>query len=200
MSGTLPNPPAPHSVRISSNQPALVSVAHSLKRQARTRGAQRWGVEIIYPTMVRRDFAPLWGFLVAQKGQYETFQAVLPGYETALGVATGTPRAKGSASAGAYSIATDGWTINITGILKAGDYLKFAGHTKVYMLAADAASNGSGEATLSIMPKLVAAVSDNELLTVNSVPFTWQLASDQIEQSVRPPVHITAQINLIEAY
>ena len=200
MSGTLPTTPRPSAVRISSHQPTLVSVAHSLKRQVRTRGAQRWSAVLSYPTMKRVDFAPLWAFLVSQKGQYEAFQGVMPGYDTPQGTATGTPLAFGAASAGATSIPTDGWTISITGILKAGDFIKFSGHTKVYMVVADANSNGSGQATLSIMPKLVAAVADNEALTVTAVPFTWQLANDQIEQSVRAPVLITAEISLMEAY
>lgn len=200
MSGTLPTSPAPAAARITSHQPTLVSVAHSLKRQVRTRGAQRWAAALTYPPMSRAVFAPLWAFLVAQRGQYEAFQAVLPGYGTPLGTATGTPLAKGAAAAGATLIPTDGWTININGILKAGDYLKFANHTKVYMAVADANSNGFGEATLSITPKLVTVVADNEALTVSSVPFTWQLAGDQVEQSVQPPLLIRAEIALLEAY
>jgi hypothetical protein len=200
VSGTLPATPAPNSVRITSYQPTLVSVAHSLKRQARTRGAQRWAAVLGYPNMTRATFAPLWAFLIAQRGQYDTFQAPLPGYETPQGTATGTPLAKGAAAAGASSIPTDGWTISITGILKAGDFVKFSAHTKVYMVTADANSNGAGEATLSIQPKLVAAVADNEALTVNSVPFTWQLASDQVEQSTGLKKIINAEVSLLEAY
>ena len=200
MSGTLPTTPKPDSVKLTSYQPTLVSVAHSLKRQARTRGAQRWAAVLTYENWRRAEFAPLWAFLVAQRGQFEAFQAVLPGHDTPQGTATGTPLAFGAAAAGATAIPTDGWTINITGILKAGDFIKFSGHTKVYMVVADANSNGSGQATLSIMPKLVAAVADNEALTVTSVPFTWQLAGDQVEQSLRAPVWVSTEISLMEAY
>lgn len=82
------------------------------------------------------------------------------------GVATGTPLANGAASIGATSVNTDGWTISITSIVRAGDIVKFTGHGTYYTVTADANSDGSGRATLSIAPVLTANVADNEGLSV----------------------------------
>jgi hypothetical protein len=88
------------------------------------------------------------------------------------GVATGTPLVNngGGYGIGAKSIATDGWTISITGIVKKGDLVKFSSHSKHYTIQADANSNGSGQATLTIEPGLSAAIADNEALVVVGEP------------------------------
>jgi hypothetical protein len=62
-------------------------------------------------------------------------------------------------------VAIDGLTPSITGIIKRGDFFKFAGHSKVYQADADIDSNGSGQATLTFFPALLAAVADNEGIT-----------------------------------
>jgi hypothetical protein len=85
--------------------------------------------------------------------------------ETPGGKATGTPLANGALGLGATSLTTDGWTISITNIVKAGDVFYFAGHKTRYTVRANANSNGSGQATIVIDPPgLTAAVADNESL------------------------------------
>ena len=42
-----------------------------------------------------------------------------------------------------------------TAVLKAGDLIKFNGHSKVYMVQSDIDSDGSGAATVSIEPSLL---------------------------------------------
>src|SRR6266704_5602440 len=105
-----------------------------------------------------------------------------------LGVATGTPLVNNAAGyvIGATSIATDGWTINITGIVKKGDLVKFAGHAKHYTAQADANSNGSGQATFTIAPGLSVAVVDNEALSIVGEPGFMKMPPDNqtVELSV----------------
>ena len=55
------------------------------------------------------------------------------------GNATGTLRADGAHSAGDNTITMDG----ISGTVKAGDFIKFANHAKVYMVVSDF-SSGTG--------------------------------------------------------
>jgi hypothetical protein len=173
MSGTFPTSPTPASIKISSIQPTLVSVAHSLKRQARSRGSQRWMMDIDYPPLSRADFAPVFAFAMAQQGQYGTFTFVPPIYGSTSGSATGTLLSNGAASAGDSTIAADG----LTGTLKAGDFIKFAGHDKVYMLTAD------GSTSLTIEPPLLEAVANNEQIYYTNVPFKMAFAADVQEFS-----------------
>jgi len=165
-----PTSPTASSIKITSISPTLTSVTHSLKRQARQRGGQRWALELDYPPMTRAEFAPLFAFSVAQKGQYQTFTYQPPIYSDTSGTATGTLLVNNASgySVGDSTVATDG----LTGTLKAGDFIKFAGHDKVYMLTAD------GSTTLTIEPPLNATVADDEAVTYNDVPFTVAFVND----------------------
>ena len=165
-----PTSPTASSIKITSISPTLTSVTHSLKRQARQRGGQRWALELDYPPMTRAEFAPLFAFSVAQKGQYQTFTYQPPIYSDTSGTATGTLLVNNASgySVGDSTVATDG----LTGTLKAGDFIKFAGHDKVYMLTAD------GSNTLTIEPPLNDTVADDEAITYNDVPFTVAFVND----------------------
>jgi hypothetical protein len=197
MSGTFPTTPAPSSMSLRSIQPTLISVAHSLKRQVRSRGGQRWGFALGFQNRTRDEMAPLLAFALAQVGQYETFTYTPPVIGTPRGVATGTPLVVGAHTTG-RSVATDGWTPSIT-VMKAGDFLKFANHAKVYMLTADAVSSGGGAATLAIEPELVSDLADNEAMTITAVPFTVAFASDAHEVSVMAKPVFDWSCELVEA-
>ncbi len=83
-----------------------------------------------------------------------------------VGAYTGTPLVNGAGQTGS-SIALDGFGNNITGALKKGDIISFAGVTRVnpmtgqayadtstHVVTADANSNGTGQVTVSIYPAI----------------------------------------------
>lgn len=183
-----PTTPTPSTIKITGISPTLTSVTHSMKRQARSRGGQRWLIEASYPPLTRAQFAPLWAFANAQQGQYNTFTYIPPVYGDSSGSATGTLQSNGAASAGDSSITCDG----LTGTLKAGDFVKFAGHDKVYTLTAD------GSTTLSIEPPLMSAVADNEVVTYQDVPFTMAFADDTQELAMGSDQLVGFSIKLVE--
>lgn len=197
MSGTLPTSPVPAAASIISRQPTLVSETHSLQRQVRTRGGQRWGIKLSWRNLRRDQIASLFAFAIAQRGQYEAFTLTVPGHTAPLGIATGTPVVNGSNQAG-RSLVTSGWTSNTAGILKAGTYLKCAGHSKVYLLTADASSDALGVATLAIEPALIATPANSEALVINNVPFTVSLASDIREVPLRPGIFMDLDLDMVE--
>lgn len=199
MSGAYPANPSFASMKFTSIQPTLVSVSHSLARQARSRGgAQRWGIEGTYPPMLRSTFAPVIGFALAQRGQYETFTLTPPAlWSSARGIATGTPVVKGAAQTG-RTVLTEGWTASQTGILLAGDFIKFAGDSKVYMVTADCNSDGAGDASVVIEPALMASPADHAVITVNSVPFTVAFASDIQEFDINTASHHAFSVKFVE--
>jgi hypothetical protein len=163
-----PTTPKPRSVQVTSLSPNLVSEAHSMKRQVRSLGVQKWVLQASYPPMTRTEFAPLWAFVIAQKGRYSTFSYTPEKISTTTGTATGTLAVSSAASAGVSTISASG----LTGTLKAGDFVKFSGHSKVYMLTADATTS------LAIEPPLISAVATTDTVTYNNVPFTCALSAD----------------------
>lgn len=200
MSGTLPSTRAPARLEIISWSPTMLSRAPSLKTQRRNRGGQCWRFRYTYDGMERDTYLDMWGFLNAQRGQYETFQIVLPTGVWPRGTWGGTPLVNGVHAAGVSSIVTDGNTISITGFGKRGDFVKFGSHSKVYQLTADVNSDGSGNGTLSIMPALVAVLVDNDTITVTSVPFTVILSSDEQPLDLEPPTKGMLAFEAVEDY
>ena len=63
------------------------------------------------------------------------------------------------------------------GVFKAGDFIKFASHTKVYMVVEDVTSS-SNAATVTIEPPLISTVANNSVVTYDNVPFTVYLTND----------------------
>ena len=91
-------------------------------------------------TAKRSDvYGELMAFIMKQRSQKENFTIIPPEVEDARGTAAGIPH--GTASAGATSITLGGTG---TGTLKAGDFIKFANHDKVYMVVADQSDISTG--------------------------------------------------------
>ena len=175
MSGTFPTSPAFNSLSISCVQPTFISRAISGRRQARQTHGQYFKMTASFPPMTRAQFAPIHAFVLKQRGQYESFQVVPPVLNAGLGSPAGTPLVNGADQTG-RSVVTDGWNNSIV-IFKAGDYLKFANHDKVYTVSADVSSSGAGAATIAIEPALITSPADDSAITYTSVPFTVALTT-----------------------
>ena len=173
MSGTYPTTPEFRSIGFNSEQKTITSTTDSGKMFAVQVDGQRFKFSASYPPMSRSDFAPVLAFVMKQRSQKETFQIALPDLKNAKGDVSGTVLVNGSHSAGDTTIDVDG----MTGTLKAGDFVKFAGDTKVYMVVSDATAV-AGAATLTIEPPLRSAIADDAAVTYDGVEFTVRLTSD----------------------
>jgi hypothetical protein len=183
----LPVNPKFKALTIKSHTPTLISETHSGKRQVRQRGGHRWMIEAEYPPMSRLEFAPLWAFIVARKGVYETFTFV-PGIYGNSSTGTNTSvMALGSQVAGAATI----WTS--TQSLTAGDFIKFSGHNKCYMV-----TEVPNTTSIHIEPPLHADVAESESIICESVEFTVALASDQQDTSIDVHSFHSFQLAIVE--
>jgi hypothetical protein len=198
MSGTFPSSPAPRDVAISSNQNTIVTTTASGRRQARQIDGQKFRLRIRFPVMTRAEFAPINAFIMKQRSQMESFQYVPPTIDDSLGVASGVISVNGAVSAGATSCSIDGMANSTSGIFKAGDYFRFTGQNKVYMVVADVNSNGSGAGTLTFEPPLRANVADNAVLIYSNVDFTVGLTGDIQEFTIGTENYFQYEVDLIE--
>lgn len=132
-------------------------------------GGQILGIEATMPRMNRETAEIFNSFLFSLNGRKGTFLMSIPGSEDALGVATGTPLVNGASQTG-NELDTDGWTPNTTDIVKAGTWFSYGTgtSTRLHKVLADADSNGSGEATLTIWPNLRSSPADNAALDFTS--------------------------------
>ena len=172
MSGAFPISNAKfESLGIKSIQNTIISKSQSGKKLARQIDGQRFGFTARIITAKRSDvYGELMAFIIKQRSGKENFTIVPPEVEDARGTASGTPH--GTASAGATSITLGGTG---TGTLKAGDFIKFANHDKIYMVVADQSDISTG--SLTIEPPLTTAVSSSDI-TYDNVPFTVHLTND----------------------
>ena len=173
MSGTYPTSPEFRSIGFSSEQKTITSTTDSGKMFSVQVDGQRFKFSASYPPMNRSEFAPVYAFIMKQRSQKETFQIALPDLKNAKGDVSGTVLVNGAHTAGDTTIDVDG----MTGTLKAGDFVKFGGDTKVYMVVSDATAS-AGSATLTIEPPLRSALSDDASVTYDAVEFTVRLTSD----------------------
>ena len=156
---------------IKSIQKTLISESASGKKLVRQIDGQKFGFTANIIIAKRSDvYGELMAFIMKQRSSKENFTIIPPEIEDARGTASGTPH--GTASAGATSITLGG---SGSGTLKAGDFIKFTNHTKVYMVVEDQSDISTG--TLTIEPPLRTAVSSTDI-TYDNVPFTVYLIND----------------------
>lgn len=168
--------------RIRIRQASVVAVGQSpftLEQQVQRRQGQVWALEVDYPPMTRATAEALHAALCSLNGREGTFLFGDSANKTARGTATGTPLVKGASQTG-EDLITDGWTAGVTGILKAGDWIQLGtGSTsRLYKVLADANSNGSGDATLTLWPRIFTAWADNAAITVSFPKGVFRLTSD----------------------
>jgi len=163
---------------IRSIQNTIISKSQSGKKLARQIDGQRFAFTAQIITGKRSDiYGELMAFIIKQRSQKENFTIIPPEIEDARGVETGTLAVNGSHTVGDTTIAIDGFAADSANRLRSGDFIKFNGHTKVYMVVADVTSS-SGAATVTIEPPLTTALSDDETVSYDNVPFTVHLTND----------------------
>ena len=183
MSGQFPTNPNFKSLNFKDNRPTLVNQTLSGKKQVRQIGSQYFSFTVSMPPLQQEKAQEIFAFLQKQKGSVGNFTIVAPLDNLGAGKSETDIQVVGSHVSGDASIAIDGFTANQTGALKAGDLIKFANHSKVYMVQTDIDANSSGQLTVLISPNLITTLADNEAVTVNKPSFTVYLESDEIIRS-----------------
>ena len=179
MSGAFPISSAKfESLGIKSIQNTIISKSQSGKKLARQIDNQRFGFTARIITAKRSDvYGELMAFIIKQRSGKENFTIIPPEIEDARGSETGSVLVNGVHAVGDTTITMDAFAGDGAGRFKAGDFLKFASHDKIYMVVSDVTSS-SNAATVTIEPPLITALADNSAVTYDNVPFTVHLTSD----------------------
>lgn len=138
-----------------------------------------WVMGLTLPLM-KQAAAQTWiGFLHSLNGTEGTFLVGDPVRTTPLGVATGSPQVNGASQTG-KTLITDGWTGSVTGILKAGDFIQLGTGvtTRLYQNQTDVNSDGGGNATLDIFPRLRESPGNNDVITTSNCKGTFRLGGN----------------------
>jgi hypothetical protein len=134
--------------------------------------------------------AQVMAFLNKQNNSLSSFQCVIPQYgrpngtiktpvlagvNSAISVTTAAAIASTVVYVTCDTIRPTDFTsrgTTATGAFKAGDFVKFSNHNKMYQLTEDATVDVLGRATLNIWPGLYTAVATTDDLLYWDVPFT----------------------------
>jgi len=200
MSGQFPTSPVAKSANIRSLQNTIVSITTSGRKQARQIDGQRFAITLQFPPMTRAEFSPIKAFVMKQRSQLENFTLIPPTESNTQGAVSETVTVDGAISAGATTFSIQDVGVNsINGFFKAGDYFRFSGQNKVYMIIEDVNINAVGEATtVTFEPPLREAVSDATQLVYNNVDFTVSLSNDIQEFNIGTNNYYSYEIDVVE--
>ena len=179
MSGAFPiSSSAFSTMGIKSIQNTIISKSDSGKKLARQIDGQRFAFTAKIITGKRSDiYGELMAFIMKQRSRKENFTIIPPEIEDARGSETGSVLVNGVHAVGDTTIDMDAFAGDGDGRFKAGDFLKFASHDKIYMVVSEVTSS-SNAATVTIEPPLITALTNNSAVTYDNVPFTVHLTSD----------------------
>ena len=190
MAGTLP---VAEFVKITmtSVQPGQTTISVSGRRQTRQYATQYWQFDCDYRVLQRSDAAQVMAFLGSQRNNLLDFSITLPEFSDTQGTVTQMLAANASVSPtltvssntaiGSSTVAVgSAWrTANFSAAgvsantaLKAGDFVTFSNHNKIYQLTSDVSVNGgTGAATLNLYPALIGAVTTTTTVNYTDVAF-----------------------------
>jgi hypothetical protein len=127
---------------------------------------ERWEIAIDFLSVRHAQSGILDSFLLKIRQGSQSFRLGDPSRSLPIGSASGTPVVSGVATVGATTLATSGWTASTDGQLKAGDYLQIGDN--YHMALADVDSDGSGNATIELCPRLRRAHANATPIIVNN--------------------------------
>ena len=224
MSGTWPTSPGYKSDELISDQPILETTSGSGISQRRIIAGHLWRLRLSYPTMLREQIAPIFGFEMKQRG--ESFQISLPEKNEPQGNVTGSINNNGVCEVGAEVINIEGFVAGTADVFKVGDIFKADNHSKVYMVNEDASAGAnsdllledgssfllledgtshlllesSEQASVSFSPPMREEITDGVNITYNNVQFTVSIDSDGIQKwKTSAPRLSTYSVELKEA-
>jgi len=147
----------------------------------------KWYSTVSLPPMNRSQASEWQSFFMQLHGSFGTFLMGDPD-AIALGVQgtiSNTIAVSADHAVGAFDVTVDGADTSESQLFKKGDYVQFnSGATsKLHMIIADVASDGSGNATLTIEPPLSATLANNATVTYASPKCVMRMTNNELTWS-----------------
>lgn len=145
----------------------------------------KWLATVSLPPMKREQAVEWQAFFMQLQGQFGTFLMGDPDAKSVRGTISNTVAVSADHAVGAYDVTIDGADTSESQLFKKGDYVQFnSGATsKLHMIIADVASDGSGNATLTIEPPLSSALANNATVTYASPKAVMRMSNNELTWS-----------------
>ncbi|MBD1583503.1 hypothetical protein [Pseudoalteromonas sp. S16_S37] len=170
----------PRSVRFGSKTVTQVSETHGGTVYANMLGdPHQWQIELTTCTMEYSDCMELFAFACSLSGKLKMCRLRNPMPVIGLGLSD-TCTIREDIPAGVSSIPISSFQSNRMGVLLPGDFIQITGSDKAYMVTGTVNTNGVGESTIPITPKLRrAATKGQKLVSGKNVFFSMSLTTDE---------------------
>lgn len=152
-------------VKISSNIKNVIQETLNGRDIVQNIGTQKWVIDATLPKMEENDYLPVAGMLASQLGAYGEFQIRIPIGDSNIDLSPGT--ASSTALSGSDVINT-----NTHGNVLPGTFIRFANHTKIYMVKSFSSTQ------ISVTPRLANDVTTGTIIIYNQPTMTVRLNGD----------------------
>lgn len=188
-----------NNVNLRSVNPTRISQVINGVEQRNAVGSQYYAVSASFRNLTKSQQRQLMAFIDEVRGPLTAFDLVLPDYlgDSTAGF-TGTLTidqnyAAGVTAVGVTSTATTGQTV-----LKAGDLIRFASHSKIYSVTEDAYEASNGVTTINLSQPLRLGVSAASTVTHQDLPISVRFTSDTNEFFVDAAEYATFSLEFRE--
>ena len=197
--GNFPSSPGFSAANFKQNTITKRTQTSSGRQIRSTNASTLWSSTLVFPIMDQSEFRPIQAFIALSQGSLNEFDIVLPiiSQSRSENAEMSYSTVDGAHSAGDTTINIS-TALNNQNVLKAGDVVRFANHTKVYMVTTDINTDSAGDAVLNIQPALVEALVDTESITTTNVPFRMVLSADEQEFNYRTDGLVSYEIDVEE--
>ena len=195
----------PNKIKVTIDQPTMVSTTNSLTSQRRSLGAHRIELEYTYPPMEAEDLMPFVAFFSAMQGQAKAFKLNAPKQlinDTVHTSDSNTHTVTASYSTGTREVIVNGFDADLDIAIRGGNFIQFSNHDKIYVVAANGGSDASGNCRIRVEPALIENVTSSETLNTFSddIPIHAIFAKDKIEFDVDSALHYGFKVNFVEQW
>lgn len=162
-------------------------------------GAQYYGLTVNFQNLTQSEQRQLLGFIDEMAGPLTEFEITLPDYlGDSTGTYSGTITTNGTASEGVSSVPVTTSASSGVTILKAGDLVRFAGHTKVYSVKSNIVTTSGGAATILLTQQLRSSVSGSTTVTHKNLTMNVRFADITAEFEIDPSLYPSFDLDFVE--
>ena len=141
---------------------------------------ERWLAEYDFAHIKDRAIVAPWEvFFALLEGQANTFWGTPPFRAAPRGAISGTPTINGSSQTGS-AINLGNLGVSVSNVLRLGDYIQFNDTDQLVLVTADASSDGSGLAAVSVKPAIRDSPADGTTVAYNDAQVPMILVVDEV--------------------
>jgi hypothetical protein len=183
------------------DQPTLITRSLNGYESRAQISTPKWILVADFENLTSTQRKDLQNFLFEVNGALDTFDFPLPyefgGYNTAG--FDGTMTTVGDSSIGDTSVSVSA-SANSTALLKKGDFVRFSGENKTYLVTEDVTSSGVGTATINIAPALLTAVSGSTTVQHKDVNMNVRFDGNQFSFNTDPTLYSSFNLTFVEVF